>query len=291
MDYFRPTLGAKLDGSIRQIRLPCFASYKLDGWRGIWQGLEFISRSGKNIPNRALRSFAAANVTPVGWDGEIVVGAPHGDGVFSRTDKFCKTMKASIPPGGVRFYVFDNIQSPHREYWRRYEDLHDLPYFVVRLDQRVIDHYDDLEAFEAEAVAKGYEGICTRSPSSPYKHGRSTMREQYLVKVKRYEDSEVEIVDFEELEHNANPAFISETGHQKRSSHQDGKVAAGILGALVVNWRGHLLRVGTGFTSEDRYSLWQRRDELRGQRCTIRYSPPTKTLPRQPVWKGVRGDL
>lgn len=292
-DYFRPLLGAKLEGSLMQIRLPAFVSYKVDGWRGIWQGLEYISRSGKNIPNRALRSFAVQNVVPVGWDGEIIVGDPFGDGVFSRTDKFCKKMDKAIPPEGVRFFVFDNINSPHKEYWRRLEELHDLSPLVVKLDQELVETYDRLIEIEEEAVAKGYEGICTRNPLGPYKHGRSTMKEQYLVKVKRYLEEEVRIEGAVEKQHNANPAFISEGGYTKRSSHKDGKAPAGTLGALIVNWRGNELRVGSGWDRQTAAELWalHLRGELHGRVGTVRFSPPTKDLPRQPIWKGLRHDL
>jgi len=292
-DYFRPLLGAKLEGSLRQVRLPCYASYKVDGWRGIWQGLEFISRSGKNIVNRALRGYAAQNVTPVGWDGEIIIGEPNAPDVFSRTDKFCKKMAAPIPPDGVRFFVFDNLQSQHKEFWRRMEELHDLPPFIFKLDQHLIETYDALVAFEEEAVSLGYEGMCCRAPTGIYKHGRSTMKEQYLVKVKRYEEGEFPIIGAIEKEHNANPAFISESGYTKRSSHQEGKVPAGTLGALIVDWRGHSLRVGTGWTSEVAADLWQRhlRGDLNGLLATIRYSPPTKDLPRSARFKAIRGDL
>jgi len=290
-DYFRPILGAKLDGPLTKIRLPCYASYKVDGWRGIWQGLEFISRSGKTIPNRALQHAAATLGLPPGWDGEIIVGEPNARDVFRRTDSFCKRAAAPIPPDGVRFFTFDNAAAPGEVFWRRSQGLADILPFVVRLDQILVESYDQLIELEEQAVASGYEGLVTRSPEGPYKHGRSTLREQYLVKVKRYEDEEVKIVGFEELKHNANPAEVSPTGYTHRSSHQSGKIGGNTLGALIVDWRGNQLRVGTGFTSEDREVIWRRRDDYIGKTATIRYSPVIKDLPRQPVWKGMRNDL
>ncbi len=285
----RPILGAKAE-SLYDIRLPCFASYKVDGWRAIWQGLEFFTRSGKCIPNRALRAFAQQCVTPVGWDGEIIVGEPCGPGVFTRTDKFCKTANAPIPASGVRFYVFDNCLL-QRPFYDRSSSLYDQPPFIYRLDQKLIETYEQLAEFEAEAVALGYEGIVTRLPTGRYKNGRSTMREQYLVKVKRYIDEEVKVLALEEKMHNANPAYVSELGYTKRTSHREGKVPAGVLGALVVDWRGKELRVGTGWDADFAKWAWEHPDDVVGHTGTIRFSPPTKDLPRQPVWKTLRSDL
>lgn len=286
----RPILGAKAT-SLSQIKLPCFASYKVDGWRAIWQGVEFFTRSGKCIPNRALQSYAVQNVVPVGWDGEIIVGEPNASNVFSVTDKFCKTFGAPIPTVGVRFFVFDHVLVNDKPFFHRMSGLYDLPPFIFKLDQTLIETYDALEEFEARAVALGYEGIVTRSPTGPYKNGRSTMREQYLVKVKRYIDEEVKIIGFEEQMHNANPATQSELGYTKRSSHKDGKIPAGTLGKVIVEWRGKALRVGTGFDDRMRAEIWNNQDRFLGKTLTIRFSPPTKDLPRQPVWKGIRSDL
>lgn len=286
-DHFRPMLGAKATG-VHEIQLPCFASYKLDGWRGIWQGLEFFSRNGKTIPNRALQRGISQLYLPVGSDGEIIVGEPNAPDVFSKTDKFCKRASASTTEG-VRFFVFDNALDS-RPYWRRYGDLYERPPGIIRLDQILIETYEELEEFEANAVAQGYEGICTRSPNSRYKNGRSTIKEQYLVKLKRYIDEECKIIRLEEKQHNANPAVISETGYAKRSSHKEGKVPAGTTGAFVVDWRGKELHVGTGFDAGTALDAWRNPDKYIGKFATIKYSPVLKDLPRHPVWKGIPSD-
>lgn len=284
----RPILGVRAN-SIYDIKLPAYVSYKVDGWRAIWQGVEFFTRNGLFIPNRALRSLAVQNVTPVGWDGEIIVGDPFGPGVFSRTDSFCKTAGKPIPPEGVRFFVFDNclVTAP---FHARNEALYDLPPFVIKLTHTLIESYEALEEFEARAVALGYEGIVARSPQGPYKRGRSTLREQYLVKLKRYLDEEMTIIGFEEKMHNANDPEVGPLGYAKRSSHREGKIPAGTLGAIIVNWRGNDLRVGTGFDHKLGLEIWRNQSEFLGKKATIRYSPPTKNLPRQPSFKGIRHD-
>lgn len=283
----RVLLGAKAN-SLFDVRLPTIASPKVDGWRALWQGLEFFTRTGKTIPNRSLPLLAHQAGIPPGYDGEIIVGEPTARDCFSKTDSFCKRQagRTTLP---VRFFVFDNCAAIGG-FHERLQTLIDIPPFVVRLEQKVICTYEELVEYEAYCVGLGYEGIVCRSPTGRYKQGRSTLREQYLVKVKRYIDEEVKIIGFKERMHNANTAEVNEIGYTHRSSHKENKVPLGTLGAIIVDWRGKVLHVGTGWDAATGRSIWQNRDSLLGATGTIKYSPEIKDLPRQPVWKGIRND-
>ena len=57
------------------------------------------------------------------------------------------------------------------------------------------DNNEELIDYEQGAVEDGYEGVMLRDPSAPYKYGRSTVRKGYLLKLKRFEDSEAEVID------------------------------------------------------------------------------------------------
>lgn len=46
---------------------------------------------------------------------------------------------------------------------------------------------------------------------------------------------------------------------------------AGILGAFVLQYKGNEVRVGTGFTNEQRISFWDNRDALLGSLCEVKY--------------------
>lgn len=292
---FRPILGAKAS-DIREIRLPCFASLKFDGWRAIWHHREFFSRKLITVPNRNLQAIFATLELPTGLDGELIYGDPAAPNCFNATDRLLK--RAGAAAAGIRFFAFDNaaIDAP---FWRRHESVHDISPHVVRLDHRLISDYDELERFEAEAVGNGYEGIVTRAPEGRYKQGRSTMNEQYLVKVKRFDYYEGRITGFEELLRNANPAVRDNTGYAKRSSHADGKVPAGVLGAVLVDWRGQTLRIGTGFSGEDRAYIWGHRSDFLDKTCRFKAlrtgAKPVEdggTGLRPPlVWKGLRSDI
>lgn len=278
-------LGAKVE-SLTQVQLPCFASLKLDGIRAIWQSREFFSRTLKTLANRNLQGLFSQLQLLDGFDGELILGEPNAPDVFRRTSSVVNSINKSVD--GVRFFVFDNCNDPS-PYWKRIENTPELLPHVVKLDQVLIESYAQLVDFEEYAVSNGYEGIICRRPDGRYKFGRSTLNEQLLLKVKRFVDAEGRVIGFEELEHNANPATLDERGYTKRSSHREGKVHGGVLGALLVEWEGKTVRVGTGFTGDDRKGIWRNQRDLLGALAKFRYFPVgMKDLPRHPSFQGFR---
>lgn len=283
---FRPLLGARVE-SISQVKFPVFASLKLDGIRAIKWGPELLSRTLKTIPNRFLA--ARLREVPSGWDGELIAGEPNSPNVYNLSESL--VMSRNKDASSIRFFVFDNHES-QGDFTTRLESISDLPPSVIKLDQVLIDRADDLLAFEENALASGYEGVVLRHPGGRYKFGRSTIREQYLLKLKRFLDDEAVIIGFEELERNFNEATLDERGYTKRSSHKDNKVGAGMLGALRVDWKGKELKLGSGFTEQQRKEIWSARDRYLGRKARFKYFPiGIKDLPRQPIFTGFRSDL
>ena len=287
---FRPLLGEKL-GDIKKgrtveadlaiLRLPLYGSFKLDGWRGGWETLEFMTRHRKTIPNRNLQAMFSRIDLPTGWDGEIIVGDPYGDGVFKRTDKFCKAQLATTPLP-IRFFVFDNYEAPGG-FSKRLETLYDIHPLVVKLDQILLDTVADVLALEAKALALGYEGLVLRDPEGRYKQGRSTLREQYLLKLKRFIRFQATVTGFNERMHNANEAFDNELGYTKRSSHQENKIPMNTLGSLnCINDAGVEFSV-SGFTAAMAKEIWTNQNKYLGKRPWIKSFPIGQDkAPRQP---------
>jgi DNA ligase-1 len=119
-----------------------------------------------------------------------------------------------------------------------------------------------------------------------------------MLKIKPFVDAEAVVVGVEELMHNENEAETSQLGLQKRSSHKDGKVASGKLGALVCMavGPGHYtesphFKIGTGFDDATRHLLWAQREELFGK--IVKYKSMqhgTLDAPRHPVFLGFRAE-
>jgi len=289
MSTFRPLLGAKIE-DFAQLRYPLLASFKLDGVRAIWWGKEFMSRTLKTIPNRALQEVAAKLMTNIPrWDGELICGEPYAKDVYNRTIRAVMTEHA--PSNDLRFYVFDNADA-HGGFQQRLNSVHHILPLVERLYQVQVHSLSDLLDLEGQALQMGYEGLVLRHPDGPYKQGRSTFREHTMLKLKRFHDAEAQIVGFEELMRNENVATQDERGYTKRSSHQENKIPAGMLGALVCKFGEVEFRIGTGFTEGQRVTFWRDREQLVGRLVKFKSFPiGVKEKPRHPVFLGFRSEI
>ena len=98
------------------------------------------------------------------------------------------------------------------------------------------------------ADSMGYEGLMLNK-DAPYECKRTTN----LIKIKSFKHSDLRIVGYEEGE---------------------GKYV-GILGAVVVEYKGNKVSVGSGLTDEQRVEYWAKRDELIGKIVEVKYKEET----------------
>lgn len=290
---------------------PVIATPKLDGIRCSTLDLprppaqrsEAVCRSLKLLPNDSIRAAITTGCDP-GLDGEVItyyrdLFTPEHVRPFNMIQGDVMSIKGSPI---FKYHVFDlfNPNPPngyrdltqYQERLRRLDAL-ELPSFCVKVPWTLIESLSDLLRYEAEQVAAGHEGICFRTPNSPYKWGRSTLREGWLIKMKRFVTSEAVIIGTEEEMANNNPSAYNELGYAERSSHQANMVGKGRLGALVCATSDkQTFKIGTGFTTPMREDFWQRREELIGQIVTYKHQPHgAKELPRIPVFLGFRNKI
>lgn len=278
----------------KTLTFPLFASAKLDGIRCVIKDGSPLSRTLKPIPNDFIRGHLSDPVLS-GLDGELIVGSATDAEVYRRTSS--GVMSQAGQPA-FTYFVFDYFTSPLTSFESRYDQLsrwaNQLPQYVQILPQRLIKTEAELLAFEHEMLQQGFEGLILRSLDSPYKFGRSTAREGYMLKLKRFTDGEATVTGFEELMHNGNEATTSETGNTKRSSHQENLVPMDTLGALqVVDVKtGVAFKIGTGYTAQHRKQIWNARASLVG--AIVKYKHfeiGVKDAPRFPVWLGFRDPI
>lgn len=271
------------------IPYPMLLSPKLDGIRCLVIDGIACGRSLKPIPNKHVQQlFGRSELN--GLDGELIVGQPTAKEVFQTTSSGVMSIEGEP---AVRFWVFDDfmetgafhrrLHTAHRRV-KKIKCCEDVPHHAIKTS-------DDLNQYEQDYLELGYEGVMLRHPDGPYKHGRSTAKEGWLLKVKRFEDSEARIIGYSELMHNANEAKRNELGHLERSSHKANKVGKQMLGALTVQDLKTKVEfdIGTGFTEDQRKLLWAQGNALIGK--VVKYkSQPTgvKEKPRFPVFLGFR---
>lgn len=274
---------------IGKIQYPLYASSKLDGVRGIVIDGVLHSRSLKLFPNQHVHSlFSKPEYS--GLDGELILGDPCAKDVFRVTSAACQRHEGTPD---MKFYVFDrwDVEGPFR--MRLAEDLNRLlrdPNIVV-VPQMRIESEAELLSYETECLDLGYEGLILRSPDGPYKFGRSTLREGIMLKLKKFRDSESEILEVIEEMENTNEKKVNELGRGKRSSHLAGMVPKGTAGALRVRdlTTGVEFNVGTGLTDADGIFFWENREAAVGKIIKYKSFPiGEKDLPRFPVYLGLR---
>jgi DNA ligase-1 len=239
---------------------PYWVSEKLDGVRALWDGRQLRFRSGRTVS--APHWFLAA-LPKQALDGELWLGR----GRFAELSGIVRT----DPPDEVawrqvRYMIFELPEAPGDFTTRiarlaRIVSEAKVPWLAVVRQRRVADRAV-LATWLAEVVDGGGEGLMLHRADAPYLTGRSDA----LLKLKPWQDDEGIVV-----------------------AHLPGQGRfAGMLGALELRLRnGRRLRLGTGFTDEER-----RHPPAIGVQVTYRYRGLTATgLPRFASFLRVREPL
>lgn len=320
---FKPNLAGTPKSDL-DLRFPLLASPKIDGVRAIKHAKVGIAPS---LMSRSMKAIPNANVQHLldfpdicGLDGELVVGAATDpncmqnttSGVMSASKEFVFQFhifdKFDVPGGFAdRLAVATRIVKSVQAQWPTYRAMlrlegapwaQDCP--LVMVEHKWIKSLDELEAYEAEQLDLGYEGVMVRDPDGQYKQGRSTPKEGGLLKLKRFSDAEAIIVGFEEEMKNNNAKVTNELGRSKRSSHKAGKEGKGTLGAFVckrlfVDEHGKLsesdytFNIGTGMDASFRAQTWLERDSYMGKIVKFKhFEHGVVDAPRHPVFIGMR---
>jgi DNA ligase 1 len=288
---------------MRAIRFPVLASPKIDGIRCHIYDATALSRKNKLIPNRYIQRLAEE--LPNCLDGELTYGDPTSPTCFHTTQS--AVMSQDGTPD-VIYHLFDMVdESGTNSFNMRMQVLNtwfgDFGYkfpFLRLVPQTTIRDLDELLAYEQLELAKGWEGIMIRSLDGKYKQGRSTLRDGWLIKVKRFVDSEAVITGCYEQETNTNEATINEVGKSKRSSHKQGKIPNGHLGGFYVRdlTTDVEFDIGTmlGVTKDQRKNMWdtfiRQPDAFLGKIIKYKYQLiGVKDRPRTPILLGFRSPI
>lgn len=276
--------------NLESLPYPLLSSTKLDGIRCIVKDGVAYSRTLKPIRNRYIQSILGRPAYN-GLDGELIVGDPTANDCMRVTNSGVMSVEGEPD---FRYYIFDiwDRSVPYNKVLMQILTMQ-LDY-VIPLVQRICKRPETVNTREEDALTAGYEGLILRRLDGFYKYGRSTIKEGYLFKLKRYCQEEAIIIGYEPLQHNDNDAEINALGYTQRSSAKDGKVDLPLLGNLIVkgtfqNQPDVVFSIGTGFTLFERETLWAKRDWLIGEVVTYKFFPTgSKDKPRHPVFKSFR---
>ena len=256
---FELMLAAQEKNSKVNTKKPFYVEVKADGLRcaAIYDGesVTFLSRAGKPFETMGFIEkdvIAFLGGRPGMLDGELM-----GDN-FNETVSGVKRDQENELTRKVRLVVYDHLtfdewssKSCSRKRKERIETIEQMYTDAGTLNHiEVIEHYlvnsmEEARAKFNEFRARGEEGAMLKDPENVYEFKRS----RTISKMKPSETMDLEIIGFEE---------------------GSGKYA-GMLGALVVDYKGKSCRIGTGFKDKDRAWLWENRPIVLGQltECTF----------------------
>jgi DNA ligase-1 len=274
---------------IAKLNFPVLATPKLDGIRCLMINGKAVSRKFKPIPNDYIRQTLEMTCNSMQLDGEIMIEG------LSFNNLSGDVRRKDGRPTTFYYAVFDLVSDNHltQTYANRMENLKATLLAPVcrKILPVLIANAKELQAYEVACLEKRYEGIMVRSPNSPYKCGRSTENEGYLLKIKRFEDAEAVVIGFNEMMHNDNVATRDAFGRTERSSHQENLRGAGVLGNLECKAKGWSkeFEIGTGFDAKTRLNLWANRTKLIGNLVKFKHQPSgAGERPRFPTFIGFR---
>ena len=260
---------------------------KLDGYRGIAcaypDRTEFRTRNGKELEGYDLILEEIEHHLPIGfvYDGEIM--APSGK--FNDVQK--TAFKKAKSKEGI-FHIFDMVPI---EEWENNSFSEELSKRKDRLTEvmkgceseliqlvpmngpfkkspeswgKVLGLYD-------KALDEGLEGLMMKDTKAKYKMGKSFN----IMKIKPYETIDLRVVGVQE--------------------GKEGTQHEGSLGALIVEYKGNTVNVGSGFSHQLRAELWANKEAQTDRIIEIEYKEETtdkngKHSLREPRFKRFRND-
>ena len=234
---------------LKSLKYPLIGQQKLDGIRVFVNEFGIpVSRTGKKIPN----SYICSQISRYPFhDGEIIIPGKS----FNETSGFVRSINAI---GHFRFVAFDRMDEPSWHYIRRYDKIRTQ----YKIDNHYLRNSDEAIQLFNDLLAEGAEGLILRSPKGRYKFGRSTVREQYLLKIKPEAEEEAEILN----------VVIREKD----------------IALVVLSNKYGSFSIGSGFTAAQKAEFLRERQGLIGKRVRFKFQKEgMKNKPRFPIFKEV----
>jgi len=292
-------------------RLPLMGSPKLDGVRGLFypESPTIVSRQGKQFPNKELVRYFKPFVDYVRekrliFDGEF--WAPKL--TFHQILSLVRSHGKPLVDSGLEYHVFDCIAEDE---WMDISDVRLFSFRLMDVDalkaqnfryirivpQTKLETIEQIEQFYAAQLALGFEGAMVRSPDGKYKHGRATVREGIMFKMKPVDFDRARIVGYYPLyvADPDSPMDVDEFGYAKTSNRLCDQIPVEALGGFIVQDIETEIefRIGSGFDMSNdpqrgRYGLWLRKEKLLNRIVTYKHQKSgSKDKPRFPVFDGL----
>jgi DNA ligase-1 len=253
-----------------------YVSRKIDGARCIAivdesGEVTFLSRTGKVFDTLEVvaNGIKAIGLNSIVLDGELCLVDEDGNEDFQGVMKELRKKDHTIP--NPSFKIFDMVTTEefyskkgknNRPYSIRYVDLIETMKFnecacLTVLEQELIKDDDYFNEWIAKSTKEKYEGLMLRA-DAPYKGKRS----KDLLKYKSFYDDEYEVVDVE-----MGPFRYVKNGSECEET---------MLSCVTIKHKGHDVRVGSGFSIDQRQELYKNPNKILGKIITVQYFAESK---------------
>ena len=317
---FKPFLAVDATDNLDTIRYPKYVSYKLDGIRCIFHPeLGMVSRSLKPIQNKQLQekfrfmNYISKKANRV-YDGELYAHELSFQEITRvvmtkdfTDEKTILKFKKEFDTGKdaaiyvkslinkIKFHCFDTWHPDIQETFYIRNQIVQSPAGteVQAVKQVIVNSKEEVEKLFKTALDDDYEGLILKDPAGPYKMGRSTLKEEYMLKVKPFKTFDAEIIGVQqatEVDPSAEKK-INELGRSVTSKKKDDRILIEKASAFWVNYGEHRLKVSLAMTDEEKIEVWKNRESYMIR--MIEYKGMiigSKDVPRHPVFVRFRDD-
>jgi len=253
-----------------------YVSRKIDGARCIAivdeaGEVTFLSRTGKVFDTLEVvaNGIKAIGLNSIVLDGELCLVDEDGNEDFQEVMKELRKKDHTIP--NPSFKIFDAIThdefyskkgKSNRPYSIRYADLYGAMQFnecscLTVLEQEVVKDDDHFNEWVAKSTKEKWEGLMLRA-DEPYKGKRS----KDLLKYKSFFDDEYEVIDVE-----MGPFRYVLNGKEHEET---------MLSCVMIQHKGYTVRVGSGFSIDQRQDFYKYPNKILGSQITVQYFEETE---------------
>jgi DNA ligase-1 len=270
LSSFSLMLAPNSQPDLDKISYPKIIQPKIDGFRCVYiPGQGLVGRNGKKIRNKNLELHFKTlfGITDYVFDGELYC---HGIG-FNKVASVLNSDDKEVPED-LKYYIFDGMWWPEwktqkctSEYERRLEETREqAPEENIEvLETEIVYDSDEVSQKFEEYIELGYEGAMLKDAFAKYEWKRVTLNSEVLMKIKSSFTEDCKTTGFVEGE---------------------GKYV-GMLGKIIVDFKGVSVGVGSGFSDKERKEIWKNRKkylnvyaEIKGMEVTV-----DKSI-RHPIW-------
>lgn len=226
-----------------RVKYPCMSTVKLDGVRAIYRDGIFYTRNGKVL--HGLEALAGRLSGAPVLDGELVCPGMDFQTSSGSLRSFAETPNA-------QFHIIDVPEHPSKEFLRRLISIRDLLDHAIKVtDWNITYSAREIEQHYQSCLEAGYEGVVVKPMEYEYVDKRSFD----WMKLKAINTVDARIVDIFE-------------GTGKYSSS-----AGGVI--IQMPDSEVLVRVGSGFSDEQRDHIYADPDMFIGRMIEVKYHEVT----------------